>query len=297
QQAAALAIRNQFNPVAGYSAELEDDNLGGLLSLAYAITPDTLVYGSWSKGGKSGGLNLAQLPAGVTPEVEPEKVESYEIGLKSTLLDGALVANLAAYETTIEDYQTAITEQQIGTVSFIQYIANIPEVRSRGVEADLIWKPLDNLSLTASAAYTDAVYVSYTNAPQAPENLNISAVSDLSGQPLSGVPEFTYTLSADYFTPVSYFGGTELYVHGDWSERGAFYTSGSNSRYAEVPGYGLLNARVGLRADTSGWDISLWARNLLDEEYFQTLSVANTGLVTGLVGEPRTVGATLRSKF
>ncbi len=297
QQATALAIRNQFNPVTAYSAELEDDNLAGLVSLAYQITPDALVYGSWSRGGKSGGLNLAQLPAGVAPQVDPEKVESYELGIKSAWFDGALVANLAAYETTIEDYQTAIIEQAVGTVGFIQYIANIPEVRSRGVEADLVWSPLDNLTLTASAAYTDAKYVQYDNAPQKPENLNLSAVQDLSGEPLTGVPEFTYSLSGDYWQPLDFLGGYEGYVHADWAERTSYYTSASNSRYAEVPGYGLLNARIGVRDPGRGWDLSLWARNLLDEEYFQTLGSANTGLVTGLVGEPRTYGATLRTRF
>jgi len=294
QQAAAQAIRNQLNPVTAYSAELEDDDLSGLLSASYAVTPDVLVYGSFSKGGKSGGLNLTNLPAGISPGVRPERVENYELGLKNTLFDDTVVANFAIYNTEIEDYQTAIVEQVPNTVNLRQYIANIPKVRSRGAEADLTWLPLDNLSLTASAAYNEATYIDYTNAPQAPEDLNLSGTQDLSGEQLSGVPRITYSFGGDYTIPTEL---GEVYLHGDYAERTSFFTSASNSRYSRVPGYGLLNVRVGLRADDNVWDVSVWARNLLDEDYFQTLSVANTGLVTGLVGEPRTVGATLRSRF
>jgi iron complex outermembrane receptor protein len=298
QAATAQALRDQFNPTQAYSAELQDDDLAGLVSASYAFTPDTLLYGSYSRGGKSGGLNLAQLPAGVPATVRPEAVESYELGWKSEFFGRALLFNAAVYETTITDYQTAIVEQVANTVTFRQYITNIPEVRSRGAEIDLVWTPIDDLHLSASAAYTDAKYVEYANAPQAPENLNLSGQQDLSGKPLSGVPKFTYTLSADYAHPVAIWSGpAEAYVRADWSDRTSFYTSASNSRYARVPGYGLLNLRIGLRAEGGKWDASIWARNLLDEDYFQTLGSANTGLITGLTGDPRTVGATIRTRF
>jgi iron complex outermembrane receptor protein len=62
-----------------------------------------------------------------------------------------------------------------------------------------------------------------------------------------------------------------------------------------VPGYGLLNARVGFRW-SDGWSISLWSRNLLDTNYFEFLTAApgNSGLYVGLPGDPRTVGLTVR---
>ncbi len=298
QATAALAIRNQLNPAVYVTGERQDDDLAGLLSLSYAVTPDVLIYGSVATGGKSGGLNLTNLPAGISPDVEPESVENAELGLKSTWLDGALVANFAVFQTEISDYQTTIVEQVPNTVNLRQYIANIPKVRSRGLEADFIWSPLDNLSLTASAAYTEAKYVDYTNAPQAPENLNITGPQDLSGKPLAGVPRFSYSLGGDYFIPVTAFGPeNQLYFHADYAKRTSFYTTATNSRYSRVPGYALLNLRAGLRSSDRGWDASIWARNALDEEYFQTLGVANTGLVSGNIGDPRTYGVTLRTRF
>ena len=86
----------------------------------------------------------------------------------------------------------------------------------------------------------------------------------------------------------------EAYGSANWSWRSEYFTAVSNSAYSEVDAYGLLSARVGVRTQDGQWDLSLWAKNLTDEEYFQTVSPAATGLVTGVVGEPRYVGATLR---
>jgi iron complex outermembrane receptor protein len=297
--AAAAGIRAQFNPVTDFGTRFTDDSVSWLANLSYAVAPDILAYATYSRGNKSGGLNLTALPPGVDPQVRPEKVDAFEIGLKSQWLDRRLTLNLAGYWTEIGDYQTAITEQLPNTVTFRQYIANIPKVRSRGAEADLVYAPTRAISLTASASYTDATYLDYRNAPQAPENLNLGGIQDLTGARLAGVPKFTYSLGADVEQPVGEWGGRgiALYGHADYAHRSSFNTSSSDSAFADVPGYGLLNARIGVRTDDGRWDLSVWARNLAGADYFQTLTVANTGLVTALVGEPRTWGVTLKSKW
>ena len=88
-----------------------------------------------------------------------------------------------------------------------------------------------------------------------------------------------------------------LYGHADYSHRSTFNTSSSNSLYADVPAYGIANARIGFKTDDGLFDLSVWARNLFNTDYFQTLSAQNTGIVTALIGEPRTVGLTLRTKL
>jgi iron complex outermembrane receptor protein len=297
--AAALGIRNQFNPVTSFSTRFTDNSLSWLANLSYAVAPDALLYATYSRGNKSGGLNLTALPAGVEPEVRPEKVDNFEVGLKTQFLDKRLTVNVAGYWTEIADYQTAITEQVANTVNYRQYIANIPKVRSRGFEADIVYAPTRLISFNASAAYNDATYRDYANAPQAPERLNLTGLQDLTGATLSGAPKFTYTLGSDIAQPLGNWGsrGIALYGHADYSHRSSFNTSASNSRYAQVPAFGILNARIGLRADDARWDLSVWARNLTDKDYFLTLSPTNTGVISALVGEPRTVGVTLRTKF
>lgn len=299
QAATALGIRNQYAPITSYTTGFTDNSLSGLISLGYKVTPDILVYGSYSRGNKSGGLNLTQLPAWVRPEVDPETVNNFEVGLKSQLFNRSVTFNLAGYWTEINDYQTAILELDNTSGRFIQYIANIPKVRSRGIDADLSWAPSKFLNFSASAAYTDAKYVKYTNAPQAPENLNLGAVQNLTGKTLPGVPKFTYTLAADAAQPIGDWQGRsiELYGHADYSHRSSFNTSSSNSRYADVPGYGLVNARIGIRDADARWDLSVWVKNLTDKNYFQTLSPAAQGSITALVGDPRTWGVTLRTKL
>ena len=81
----------------------------------------------------------------------------------------------------------------------------------------------------------------------------------------------------------------------DTSYRSSFSSSATPSKYLVVDGYNLLNTRIGFRA-TDGWTLSLWARNLLNEEYFdlQTAAPGNTGLYVGQPGDGRTFGVTLR---
>ena len=294
--AAATAIRNQFNPRASYTAGIRDDSISGLATLSWKIAPDALVYGTYSRGSKSGGLNLTNIPSGAVPQVKPETVDSYELGFKSAWLDRTLTLNAAAFWTEVSDYQTAITQPNIlGT--FVQYISNIPKVRSRGIEGDLSYAPTKWISLTASASYIEATYRDYRNAPQAPErSATLAPTQDLTGVQLGGIPKFTYSLGADVAQPIGG-GGTEIYGHADFSHRSSFNTSSSNSRYAQVPGYGLLNARIGIRTDSGLWDISVWARNLADKQYFQALNPSAFGLVTGTIGDPRTIGVTLKTRL
>ncbi len=296
----ALAIREQFNPTnANISTSFSDNSLSGLATLSWQFADDALAYATYSRGNKSGGLNLTSLPPGIDPDVAPEKVDSYEVGLKTQWLDRKVTLNVAGYWTEIGDYQTAITEQVANTVNFRQYIANIPGVRSRGFEGDLSVAPNERLSFYASAAYADTTYSDYPNAPQAPERLNLDGKQDLTGAQLPGVPKFTYTLGGDVSAPLGALGGRDLslYAHADYSHRSTFNTSSSNSAYADVPAFGIANARVGFRTDDGLFDLSIWARNLFDKDYFQTLSAQNTGIVTALIGEPRTIGATLRTKL
>ena len=295
----AFAIRSGFNPQQqSFTTELKDDSISGLVSLSYQFTDTVLGYASAAIGSKSGGLNLAVLPAEVDPVVEPEDVVSYELGVKTQFLDSRLTFNTAAFWTEIDNYQTAITEVLATTTAFRQYVSNTGKVRSRGIEVDLDYDFNDFVSLNAAAAWADAYYVDYTDAQQAAENLNHGALQDLSGEPLAGAPEFTYSLNGDVKYPLGW-GSRPLEVYGsaNYSFRSDYYTAISNSRYSEVDGYGLLTARIGLRTQDGRWDASVWAKNLTDEDYFITLSPANTGLVTGVVGEPRYVGLTLRTSF
>ncbi|HJT41830.1 MAG TPA: TonB-dependent receptor [Sphingobium sp.] len=303
QRTAAITLRNGLNPVTSYSTGFTDDSLSGLVTLSYKVTPDVLVYASYSRGNKSGGLNLTNIPAGVTPNVGGEKVDNYEAGLKSTLLGGKATLNAAAFWTDIFDYQTAIVEQVAGTASTRNYITNIPHARARGFEVDSALALSRNVHLNASLAYTDAYYVDFRNGPTPVEALNPttggSPISDLSGKSLSGVPSWSWSAGGDFAIPLgdTTLGAAEFYGRADYNWRSSYYTAVSDSRYSLVPSWGGANARIGFRTEDGIIDLSIWAKNLFDKNYVDTLSVANTGQVTATVGDPRTIGVTLRTKF
>ena len=303
QRTAALALRNQLAPVTSYSLGFTDDSLSGLATLSYKVSPGVLVYATYSRGNKSGGLNLTNNPAGVSAAVGPEKVDNYEAGIKSQFWGGNLTLNAAAFWTDIFDYQTAITEQIAGSNVARNYITNIPQARARGFELDSALAVSSHINLNASLAYTDAYYIDFKNGPTPVEALNPttggSPVTDLSGKPLSGSPKWSWSAGGDFAQPIgeTAIGAAEFYAHADYSWRSAYYTAVSDSRYSLVPSYGIANARVGFRTESGSFDLSIWAKNLFDKNYVDTLSVANTGLVTATVGDPRTAGVTLRSKF
>ncbi len=294
----AQGIRNNFAPdVPFYDITHKNDSLTGQVTLGYKITPTVLTYASYARGGKSGGLNLvSSRPGLVFPRViAPEKVDAYEIGVKSELWDRKLTFNAAAYWTDVSDYQSSISTIINGVST--QYVQNVGNVRSRGFEVDTRLAPIRQIAVTGALSYVDATYRNYTNAP-APVEKQGGGSQDLSRQSLPGVSEFSYNLGLDAFQPIA---GTvrdvEIYGHADYSHRSSYLTQVTNSIYSRVPAFGIVNARVGLRTGDGLWDFSLWARNLLNKDYFTNISGGNTGRITGVPGEPRTYGLTFRTKF
>ncbi|WBX84716.1 TonB-dependent receptor [Sphingosinicella microcystinivorans] len=294
-RAAAQALRDAIYPEVRYTVKHKNDSLTGQINLAYTVAQDVLAYANYSRGSKSGGLSLGTLPAGVSPVVKPETIDAWEVGVKSQFWDRRVTLNTAAYWIEVENYQAAITENIGNTNAFRRYISNIPGVRSRGFEVDLTVAPSQYVRFTASAAYNDAVYKDYTNAQVAPNRRNEGATQDLSGVQLANAPKFIYSLSTDLAYPLS--DDDEAYARVDFSHRSSNDTSGTNSQYTRIDGYGILNGRIGLRVDDQKFDVSVWARNLLNKKYFTALSVANLGLITGNIGDPRTIGLTVRTRF
>jgi iron complex outermembrane receptor protein len=152
----------------------------------------------------------------------------------------------------------------------------------------------------ASAAWTDGRYRSYKDGSCPLELIgNATTVCDLSGRPLPGTPHSVYSVGGEYVWPtrVGRKGG-EWYLRADATQRSAIYGDATDSKYTLIAGYTLLNASVGLRV-ASRWDLALWARNLLDRDYMQNLTVqaGNSGLVVGTPGDPRTWGMTLRAHW
>ncbi|AOR75733.1 TonB-dependent receptor [Novosphingobium resinovorum] len=299
QLAAANTIRSRYGVVNSYSASTKEGRLSGSATLSWKVTPDALVYATYGRGHKFGGLNLANIVTtgafAADPVIKPETIDSYELGVKTAWFGNRLTANLAAFWTDDSDYQTTVVDVERNNQS---YFTNVGKVRTRGFEADLRANPAPWLSLYASGAFTDAKYVDYPNAP-CPIEVTGQTTCDLSGRRLPGVSKWAASTGGEARQGVGSVLGrdSEVYLGADYSYRSDFNTTASLSRYSLIPGYSLVNARIGFRALDGVLDVQLWARNLTNKLYYLSLSAGTTGAVTGTLGDPRTYGVTLRTKF
>ncbi|WP_054123284.1 TonB-dependent receptor [Novosphingobium sp. AAP93] len=285
-----------------YSASNKEGSLSGRANIAWKPVDAVLLYGSFSRGFKSGGINMSGLPLDAnnqptlsTAVVRPERNTTWEAGIKAELWDKRLTLNLAAYHTTVRDFQATVVDSS-QTVALRGYLSNIPEVRVKGLEADGVLR-LGALTLTGALAYGEGTYTDY---PAGPCPLEVqtaaTAACNLTGKRLAGLPRWSGTLSGDYAVPV---GGGSLVLHADSNWRSGYFGDPSLSQYTWIEGYNLTNASVGYRqedAQGKGWEIAVFARNLLGANYIQNLTIqaGNSGLILGTPSDPRTVGVTLR---
>ena len=122
---------------------------------------------------------------------------------------------------------------------------------------------------------------------------------DLSGRPLSGLPKWAWSAGGEYrHDAVLAHSPGEAYLHGELNYRSSIYGDPTDSQYTQLSGYALVNASLGFRAQ-GHWEASIWARNLLGQNYLQNVTVqaGNSGLVVGAPGDPRTFGVTLRARY
>lgn len=295
--------RSILTPLA-YESEGEDDNISGLLTVAYDFADNVNAYATYSTAFKTFGLNNNGIPldSNNNPVIElasikPEDVKHIEIGLKTEPLPG-VVANISAFHTTVNDFQVSVSSNQSGTLR--GYLANADEVVVQGVEFDGSWRVNDNLSLYGNVAWTDAKYESFTEAPP-PLELSGGAIGfvDASGTRLPGISEWAASFGGEYALPGEFSKRQgEWFVAADATYRSDFSSSPTESAYLNIDGYTLLNLRAGFRGD-DGWDFFGWTRNALDEEYFEMLNAggSSSGYYAGLLGDPRTYGVTLRGDF
>ena len=288
-----------------YSASDYDGSLSGRVNLAWRWNDAVMSYLSAARTSKSGGINMSGLPltasnqpALTTALVKPEKNTTFELGVKTRLLDQRLLLNVDVYQTTVHDFQANVVDTGPGALR--GYLANIDTVRVRGTELDAQWQVAANLGGHLSSAWTDGRTLTYHNGQCPLERIaSATTVCDLSGKPLSGLPRWVVSLGgeATHATQRGSVNG-EFYLRADASARSWVYGDSADSKYTVINGYGIVNVSLGFR-QAGPWEVFVWARNLLDKDYLQNVTVqaGNSGLVVGTPGDPRTVGLTLRARY
>jgi iron complex outermembrane recepter protein len=298
-----LAIKESVYSSQSFEASVEDQNWSGQVTLAYQFNEKVNAFGTFSRSYKPVGVNLGGLPSAAGQpllefaEVKPEYVVHHELGIKTSPTKSSTL-NLVFHNTTIKNYQTLVQTAEVGVNR--GYLANADEVRVLGIEIDGNVSVNPFFSFNGALAFTDALYVSFTNAPVPLEETGgESAFKDISGGRLPGVSKWAGSFGGEFSKPAkflkksgSFFLATDLFF------RSGFSSSPSPSQFLNVDGYALVNARTGYRI-TEGFSAFIWARNLLQQNYYEQLlpAAGNAGHYAAVLGDPATYGITLRFAF
>jgi outer membrane receptor protein involved in Fe transport len=336
--ATALGTSNPFNalralqffppflsfPNAVEDGKSRDNSTDFTIRLAYDLTDQISVYASYATGFKASSWNLSRqskppsailvpgnpvvdpvtrqvlraTPASpvngaglytinLTPGTRlasPEDAEVYELGIKGTFDNFAFT--LTVFDQTLKNFQTTVFTQN----GFV--FANAAEQSTFGVEVDFRWSPLDGLFFTGGATFLDPVYDSFPN---------FGPGIDISGQQPQGVAETQFTLGSSYNFTI---GSFDAFMRADWQHIGnsPFLDDPSEAATLATGDYSreqnLVNMSVGIRT-ANGFAVSLWARNLFDDQHivFASPALAQAGTINGAPNQPRTYGVTLRRSF
>lgn len=310
-----------------------DTALTGKVGLQYKFSPDLQTYATYSRGYKGMGMGteLAEDYVNGAP-VLPEHVDAYEAGLKGRIPEARLSFSLAVFYAKYTDLQIQANRSDPAT-GVIQYVqTNAGSSTTKGFELEGDWRPNENFSITGSLTYTKAsIDVDGLNCPlqfQAgapiltgnfPTNtcyrsrlpnaagvlVTSNPIQDIRDGSLPSTPEWRLSLSPRYEREI---GAT------DWSgfvQVDVNYQSEQQFAVEQDPllaqdAYTLVNLTVGARNLANGLSVSLFARNLFDENYFTNMAHVGTlgspqfpNDVTAYIPRDaeRIVGITLGAKF
>lgn len=276
-----------------YKDSFEDSAISGTLALKYHFSDAVMGYASYSRGYKSGGVNIDNNAAGTVinnsdyvpgataldPTYKSEFVDGYELGFKAEYLDGRARSNVALFYNDIQDLQIA---QFLGTRFTID---NAPEAEVYGFE-------LENFFLL-----TDVFSIKFdiTHLAEARFGDNPEVIGTLADREFAHAPEWAGNLALQMDQPLG--NGLSLFGRLGTTYSGRLYTNTSNDfqRDSETE----YSASLGLRSDEGTWSVTAWCQNCTDERYVTQHfnSPLQPGDANGYVSSPRTYGLTLRGAF
>jgi iron complex outermembrane receptor protein len=241
---------------------------------------DHLLYTMISRGFKSGGFQDTPASAADARDgFDPEYATQYEVGQKSTFLDGVLVWNNTLFLLDYTDLQTRRTLDNLAIVT-----DNAGEATIKGYETYLSWRVFEGVRLVASYAYMDATFDTFEPEP------GIS----YAGNRISRTPEHKFVISPGYEFQLG--GGASLLLAADYSYESKIFDDNSNLGPEVREPTHFVDARVIYTSLGDKWSVSLWGKNLSDE-LTRTYQATFLGANFGAYNPPRTYGATFSWKL
>ena len=269
----------------GLTADPSDTMWGGEIAFSHDHSDAVTSFVSLSRGYKSGGFNLGPAVPDEYREFDSESLLNLEAGIKASLLARTLRVNASVFVARHNDQQvrTSFQLNPGDPTSFGFVTINVEEGETLGVEADVRWLPADNWMLYATLGLLDTEFT----------DVSAPSLGNLEGRSQAHAPDHTLAFGGSYEHPRGFFARVDVSV------RDKFYFDVAHDERSQS--YELVNARIGYRADS--WSTTLWARNLLDENYVvrgfyfgnEPPDFPNTLYTRS--GDPRQVGVTFSKEF
>jgi outer membrane receptor protein involved in Fe transport len=278
------------------------------VTFEYLFSDDIMGYASWSRGIKPGGFTLLSVGAfgldansdGKFDEVafDPERLDVWEFGVKSTLADGKVRLNGAYFFQDFKDKQVQIQKVVGGTTG--TEVVNIDGSEVQGIELDATWLPTDNWRLQLGYTYLDTEYTDYTIITQSANDIGriqlgngqgcidiaevpgstdkakqFGCVSSFNGNELERAPKHAVLFNANY-TNNLYDTGKEWYANVAFRYQDSRYMESFN--IVEFKSYNLTDISFGIIDDA--WDLQFYLNNAFDDKTVLS-GGPNPGIITG----------------
>jgi iron complex outermembrane recepter protein len=251
--------------------------------LDHDFSDEIMGYASYSHGYQSGSYNISSSVD--SPPVDPQTIDAFEVGLKSSALDNRLRLNTSVYYYKIHDL---LVSQNINNT---RVTANAAEAKYEGVDLDVTYLPIDNLMLTLALSYVNPEYSDYRDATfykidPAGSGTWVNTVGDATGYQIAYSEQFSGTFAANYVIPTQS-GDVSLNLSVN-QHSGTHYDA---QGLLVQPDYAVVNSSIKWMSSDARWSARLWGNNLSNEKY--ATFFANTPQMYMNPAPPRTYGVSV----
>ena len=277
-------------------SELDYSETTYRIGVEYDVAEDNLLYATFETGYRAGGVDLSI----AAPTYDPEYIDAFTIGSKNRFLDNTVQLNLEAFHWKYDDQQVTYFTTLDGASSFP--IAN-GDATITGLDIDMIWQIGRDTTISGNAQFLDSTYdsLSLISDPgrgrfdcQSTGVTNGLESYDCAGQSLLYSPDFGADLTVNHNIEINEYN---LSLTAQASHRAEQATNFLFVEATNAKSYVTFDLDATLMSSDSDWSLSLFVRNLTDEQFVANSNVNNRGITHAVHNPPRTFGLRLRAEF
>ena len=263
-------IQPSFGP---FSAHTSHDNLSGKAGVQYDLVPESTFYATYARGYKGPAYNVFfNLTATGTNTIAAETADSFEVGLKNTLLDGKLILNLAGFYAKYHNFQANNPDIVAGVL--VTRFTNAGTISTRGVELDLLYRPMRDLSISGGLAYTDA----HIDQFKIPTNGVVTGVVP-SGTQLPYAPKWKGSMGVGYRIRTGGAVDVDLNAQGSYQSKQISQLDAvlANRVNTTIHGYAMVDLSAGIVDPNDRYRVTFQVKNLFDESFASAITSGGPG--------------------